>query len=149
DMSDLVETAFKKHRPITIYVNPADPSQAVIDRNSRWKQVLLFIPFAICFGGVGLGALWMLPAMFRDSPDKQKAQQPAPMSNPARSVKSDVRGSVIASWIFAIFWNALARPVAIGVVPDLLRKGEWLALIILLFPLVGIFLLWSAISSTV
>ena len=56
DMRELVSTAFKKHRPITVYVNPAEPSQAVIDRNIRWKQVLLFVPFAIrhlsnVFGG--------------------------------------------------------------------------------------------------
>src|SRR5438045_3100724 len=36
DMSDRMATAFEKHRPITVYVDPKDPSQAVIDRNIRW-----------------------------------------------------------------------------------------------------------------
>jgi uncharacterized protein DUF3592 len=147
DMTERMRVAFKEHRPVTVYVNPQDPSQAVVDRNIRWKQVLLFVPFAICFGGVGLGALWMLPRVLRGSAD-DTGQRQAPAPAAGRTIKSDVRGSVIAAWLFAIFWNALAMPVSIGFVPDLLRQGEWLALLILLFPLVGLFLLWSAISST-
>ncbi len=148
DMSDRVRSAFKEHRPITVYVNPADPSQAMIDRDIRWKQVLLFVPFAVCFGGIGLGALWMAPGVLRDSPDKDKPQpQAAPA--PARTVASDVRGGLVGSWVFAVFWNALSMPVAVAFVPDALRAGEWLALLILIFPFVGLLLLWYAINSTI
>ena len=150
DMMDRVETAYKKHRPLAIYVNPADPAEAVIDRNIRWMQVLLFVPFAICFGGVGVGALWMLVSIFRDSPDKEKQEKAAqPVIRPARTVTSNLRGPAIGRWIFAIFWNAISMPVAIAMVPEAVQKGDYAALIILLFPLVGLFLLWSAISSTI
>ena len=149
DMRELVATAFKKHRPITVYVNPAEPSQAVIDRNIRWKQLLLFVPFAICFGGVGVGALWMMFAIFRDSPKEEEKEKTQPAPRPARRVTSNLRGAAIGRWLFAIFWNGLSMPVAFAFVPDAVQKGDWLALLILIFPVVGVFLLWSAISSTI
>jgi hypothetical protein len=50
--------------------------------------------------------------------------------------------------VFAFFWNALSFPIAILVVSDVVTSGEWAGLLVLLFPLVGVGLLWAAISVT-
>ena len=50
-------------------------------------------------------------------------------------------------WIFALFWNAVSSPL-IFVIPDELQKQNYLALVGLLFPLVGLFLLYKAIAAT-
>jgi hypothetical protein len=51
-------------------------------------------------------------------------------------------------WIFAFFWNAMSWPIAFLAVPDIVEKGEWVGLLVLLFPLVGLGLLWAAVSAT-
>jgi len=146
DMRDLVRDARKAQRPITVYVNPADPSEALIDRHIRWNLVLFLTPFALAFGGVGVGGLWMMQRVFRDAPAGEARPQ---AKAPATRVASDVRGALLGSWLFAFFWNAMAMPVGFLFVPDALRRGEWLALLVLLFPLVGVMLLWYAIHSTI
>jgi hypothetical protein len=129
-----------------VYVNPQEPAQAVIDRDVRWKLVMFLTPFALGFGGVGVGALWMLPRVLRDSPDKDRPKEPKPL---ARTVSSNMRGGMLGVWLFAFFWNAISMPVAFMFVPEKVREGEWAALIVLIFPLVGVLLLVYAIKSTV
>jgi hypothetical protein len=145
DMRDRLASAAKEQRPITVYVNPEDPSQAVIDRDIRWKLVLFLTPFALAFGGVGVGALYVMQRVLRGTPEEEAP----PQARPARVVSSDMRTAVVGTWLFAFFWNALAMPVAFLFVPDALRQGEWLALVVLIFPLVGVMLLWWAIGSTI
>lgn len=50
-------------------------------------------------------------------------------------------------WIFALIWNAISIPI-IFIIPDELTDGNYAALIALLFPLAGIFLIYKAIAST-
>ena len=53
-------------------------------------------------------------------------------------------------WVFAFFWNVVSFPIAILVVRDVVTaNGEWVALLVLLFPLIGVLVLWAAIASTV
>src|SRR4029434_10902257 len=51
-------------------------------------------------------------------------------------------------WFMAIMWNAIAFPIAVLAVPQGIASGEWMVLFVLLFPLVGIGLLWAAIAGT-
>jgi hypothetical protein len=52
-------------------------------------------------------------------------------------------------WLFAFFWNAISVPIAILVVPPAIQEGEWAALFVLLFPVIGMLLLWGAIAATI
>ncbi len=52
-------------------------------------------------------------------------------------------------WVFAIFWNLVSAPVTILVVMKELQKGNKLVLFALLFPLVGLALLYAAIYATI
>ncbi len=65
--------------------------------------------------------------------------------NPHRTkeIRSDARSSARMSWAFAIFWSLIAFPVAFEFVPDLYgRSPMWL--VVMLFPIVGLFLIWAA-----
>ena len=133
-----ISSAQSEQKPITVFVNPDDPRQSVVDAEIPWQLVLFMTPFALAFGGVGLGAL--VVAVKLALPGSQEKEAKA---------KPQVAGSGAGFlWLFAFFWNSLAFPIALIAVPEMIRDGEWLGLLVLIFPLVGLLLVWAAIAST-
>jgi hypothetical protein len=65
------------------------------------------------------------------------------------TIASDQRGGVVMLWVFAFFWNAISFPIAFLFVPEIWESGEWVGLFVLLFPLVGVLLLWGCIAGTI
>jgi hypothetical protein len=65
-----------------------------------------------------------------------------------RIIKDSTKGRAIGIWIFALLWNAVSFPAALLIARPELAKGNQLALLVLLFPLVGIILLITAIYQT-
>jgi hypothetical protein len=148
DFDDRVASLFaqarEEKRPITVYVNPDNPSESMVDRQIRWMLLVFFVPFALAFGGVGVGALWAFARIVRG---------PARKTSKVRMVEA-AAGSAQPSglaflWIFALLWNSIAFPIAALALPDIVRREEWIGLLVLLFPLVGIGILWAAIHSTI
>ena len=66
----------------------------------------------------------------------------------AGRVKSSNKLAAVVLWGFALFWNAISWTVASVVLPPELHKGNHTALIVLLFPLVGVFLIVLAVRAT-
>jgi hypothetical protein len=133
-------------RPVTVWVNPEDPAQAVFDRELRWREVLFLVPFSLAFGGVGVGALVAMVHVLKGTGGEGGATQAV---NRAVGAGATGRGgSARFLWVFAFFWNALSWPIAFLAVPGIVRDGEWVGLLVLLFPLVGLGLLWAAVSAS-
>lgn len=61
--------------------------------------------------------------------------------------KDNTRGVAIFFWIFALLWNGISWPVAFLIRPEI-AKGNYIVLIALIFPLVGLGLLAAAIYQT-
>lgn len=61
---------------------------------------------------------------------------------------SNTRNSMLAGWVFAIFWNAISTPVAFLVLPAAARQKGSIAYLALIFPIIGVFLLIRAIRQT-
>lgn len=57
EMAEFLESARNEKRTINVFVNPDRPTEAVVDRAIRWPMLLFLTPFALGFGGVGVGAL--------------------------------------------------------------------------------------------
>jgi len=135
-------------RPVTVFVNPDDPSEAMVDRAIRWPLMIFLTPFALAFGAVGLGALWMVRRIFTEpdaDPPGAKGRARKPPSQAAANAASGAGGL----WFFALMWNAISFPAAALAIPQGLAEGEWGVLFVLLFPLIGIGVLWAAIAATV
>lgn len=62
-------------------------------------------------------------------------------------IRSGDRGTVIALWLVAVVWNAVAGPL-LFVVPEEVADGNHLALIGLIFPLVGLGLVVWAVRTS-
>ena len=63
-MAAFLEEAKTTGKTIPVYVNPDNPAEAVVDRDVRWAMVLFMGIFAVLFGGVGVGALGAIGAIW-------------------------------------------------------------------------------------
>jgi hypothetical protein len=138
-IADAMEEARLAERPITVYVNPDNPAEAVVDRRIHWKFVVGITPFIFGFGGVGAGALWGMVLALR-------AMVPGTRQHSAGYGKP---GPLAVTWIAAFFWNAIAFPIAFMRLPEVAQAGEWLGFaVLLLFPLIGVLLLGGALHGS-
>lgn len=129
-------------KPITVFVNPDNPSESMVDREIRWRLMVFLTPFALGFGGLGVVALWMMVrTLFPDAPPAKGKSKGRKRSKP------DSNLGIL--WVFAYFWNVISFPVAILAIPPMLADGQWLALLLGILPLVGVVMLYAAIVSTI
>jgi len=136
DMESMLSAAKSEGKPITVWVNPDNPAESMVDRQIRWKLMMFASVFALAFGGVGLGAVVMAVASLM------------PRRVVSRVTNSNA-GGVGVLWVFAFFWNVISFPIAILFVPEVIESGEWMGLFVLIFPLVGVLLLWGCITQTI
>ena len=66
----------------------------------------------------------------------------------AGRITSGTRKSVLLIWIFTLFWNAVSMPIVFIGLPAELHKGNHAILIALLFPIVGIGMIFFAANAT-
>ncbi|KPK37309.1 MAG: hypothetical protein AMJ69_11955 [Gammaproteobacteria bacterium SG8_47] len=133
---------------MSVWVNPDEPSEAIYDRSLRWGLIGLYSIFLIVFGGVGAGIMWL--AIFYERDPVVVDGIPLWQSRKAwrdNRIGSAAKLTMWVVWGFAIIWNAISAPT-LFIVPTEVAKGNHLALVGLLFPLVGAFIVWYAIKQT-
>jgi hypothetical protein len=144
-----LELMYLNREPVTVYYNPGNPADATLNRDMRWEMIGFKSLFILAFGGAGLG---MMIFGFRG---KRTIVSPETAKNPwlARPewadnrIPSSARSGMYAIWFFAILWNAISLP-ATFFVADVWREEGALALIILLFPLIGLGMIYWALKQT-
>ena len=191
DMQAYLGRILRNDEVLPIWVNPANPSAAVIDRNMRWGLFALIGGFCSIFILIGLGVIYgsirssnkitarIRPSLWKMRKRWQRAQNDgstnldflefyqqnyaetqAPRSDETTpnewqkrkgwedaQIKSDAVKGVWFFWLFAVFWNAIGIPILFSL-PRELHQENYVVLIALLFPAVGLFLIYKAISRT-
>jgi hypothetical protein len=111
--------------------------------------------FGLVFSGVGFGLIFAVLYGGKCAQRQQRLQ----VEHPAEPwlwradwaegrANSKTRTSMLAGWVFAIFWNLISMPVAFLVLTAARPKGP-IAYVGLIFPIVGVFLLIYAIQRTI
>jgi hypothetical protein len=120
-----------------------------------WNQAAFYTLFCLVFGGVGFGLLTTVVlgrAKVVDAIARAHAHPDEPWLWRADWAAKLVHDGVQVDmwrWIFfATLWNLISIPLVVAVVRQELPKGNHLALIALLFPLVGVGLATYAIRRT-
>lgn len=62
-------------------------------------------------------------------------------------IRSDAKSGALGIWLFTLIWNGISYTVAVSLLLDWNRR-DWEALIVLLFPVVGLILFFQAIKKT-
>ncbi|MEW8693322.1 MAG: DUF3592 domain-containing protein [Candidatus Thiodiazotropha endolucinida] len=143
-----LENLHQRHQSVTVYYNPNDPSEAVLDRGIRWEMLRFKAIFIVVFGAAGLGLIifGLRGKRVIDTPESAEKPWLARPEWADNRILSGARTGVYVLWFITVIWNALSIPAAIAV-PEVWRKEGELALIILLFPLVGLVLLYWALRK--
>lgn len=119
-----------------------------------WQQTLMLGIFGLVFGGVGFGliaaALWG-KGKVREEGELEQRHPEEPWMWKAEWATGRIKGSsqvtMWFSWGFAIFWNLISCPL-LFFLPAEIEKGNYAAAVGLLFPVIGVGLLWWAAHST-
>lgn len=138
-----LDQARRAGTPVPCWYDPADPANAMLDRDERWELVGFMLIFPLVFGGAGLGIAWLGFHLWR------KQRRPAPDPGIlARQAEIAAGGTpVLGLWVAAILVNGIGW----GVLALLLHKPGipwWGLALFTLFPLIGLILLWSALRDT-
>ena len=144
--------AMSRNEIITIWVNPDNPNESIIDPTLRWgllgfKSIFLFV-----FGGVGLGLLiviWRAPKeKDKTLPEFQSSRWLLNHDWQTETIRSSSKISMWGAWAFAALWNLISAITPFLAYREVVEKQNYLALAALLFPIVGIGLIVWAIKRT-
>ncbi len=138
------ELSSRRGKTVSCFVDPDDPSQAVLHRGLRFELVGFYLLFVILFGGAGFGIMATglygsralkreeaLKALHPEEPwlHKQEWQE--------GRIRSSTRAAFIASAVFAGTWNLISLPVLVFAHEQVFDPDNRIALIALMFPAVG------------
>jgi hypothetical protein len=139
-----LERAWRTESTVPCWYDPADPNQAVLDRNERWELVGFMLIFPLVFGLAGGGVIWFGLRTRR----QQRRLAVDPQVRARQQLITADGGAGCAMWIMAILWNAIAWGVTGAMLSE--RGVPPLAmLLVLVFPLIGLILLALAVQGTV
>ncbi len=116
-----MEAARDAHRPINVFVNPGNPTEAVVDRQLRAAYVVSMLPWLLFFGGLGGAMAFAIRSALRPAVSTHgrvvsaSVQGPIPAENEARGVLG----------LAAFLWCGVVLPVAALHLPDMIAAGEW------------------------
>jgi hypothetical protein len=146
-MEGLVAEAVEQKKPITIWVNPEDPRESMLDREIRWKLLAVFVPFAVGFGAAGITAFVLIG---RDALPNRTRPKGVPKGSYAGVPLLKPRArQALFQWAVALVWNSVTLPIALIGIPHLYAEGAWFPIVFLaIFLLVGALIVWGALAST-
>lgn len=153
DIYNELKSARERKQSVDCRVNPNNPSESLLYPDFRWGMSLFYLIFTVTFGGVGF-AIIIGTVLWGKSQEKKAvlmAQQPSqPWLHRAewrdRTIKGNSGTAAVVISIIALIWNSLTIPGVLAI-PKEIEKGNYAILVILLFLIIGVFLLYWAMKS--
>lgn len=152
DIGNRLRGAMQRGERVTVYVNPAAPAMAVVDRSVRWAMVGFKSVFLLVFGGVGLGLIVFSvrspKAADRSAQEHRDSPWLANEKWTTAKIKSSSKTTMYFAWGFAVFWNILSAPLPFVVYAEITDGNNWPAMLGLLFPAIGLGMIFFAVRRT-
>lgn len=152
DLAAELQRAAASGEPYTVYVNPRAPSQSVANRELRTGLLTILTVFGSIFAAVGIGLI-VFGLRARDAGSTGIAAVSEPWRERTEWASPEIRTSAgrgaLVLWAVALFWCGISGVATVAAWDEVVHKGNYPALLVLLFDLVGIGLLWWAIHATI
>lgn len=152
DMGRYLSGLRNRGEAVTVFVDPDNPADSIIDRSLRWGLIGFKSIFFFTFGGVGLGLMiWVFRAPKEKDLSDPKYRDAPWLANDkwqTAEIRSDSKATMWAGWAFAAFWNLVSAPLPFVIYTEVTEKNNLFALIGLLFPVIGIGLITWAVKRT-
>lgn len=148
-LGNRLETALQNEQPVSVWYDPDNPGDAVLDRSPRWGLLGFKMIFVIAFGGAGSGLLFVGLRGSKTATTAASSAQPW-LQRPewqGSVIQSSAKTGLYFAWGFTLMWNLISIPVAFFI-PDIWRETGASALFVLLFPAIGLGLLVWAVKAT-
>lgn len=141
--------AWRKQQPVPAWVNPANPADAVLNRDMHWGMVGFLMIFVLLFGSLGIGlSCSALSNLLHDPLLAIRARKPwLGQQRASPEVKCNSHGGLWLIWLLTLAWNLLSL-LGVIAIPRELAAGNYFFLLILVFPLIGVYLLYEATRFT-
>ena len=122
----------KKNNSAQAWVNPNNPSDAILDRTFRWESFGFGMLFLIVFSGVGLAI--MIFSL------KVKSKQQTLNSASEGIASQEKHGHWVLAGLGIVFCSFGLLPL-FWIIPEVLEKQQYEGLLVTLFAIPGVFLL--------
>lgn len=144
-----LEMALRNEQPVSVWYDPENPESAVLNRDLRWGLLGFKLIFVILFGGAGSAFLFfgLRGRKTVTAPDADAKPWLRCPEWQGGVIRSGAKTGMYVAWGIAVFWNLFSAPAAF-LFAEVWREKGALALLILIFPCVGLFLLFWAIHTT-
>jgi len=153
DLYNRLKEKFDLGETVSAFVNPNDPEQAFLDRTLRYGSLILYLIFLIVFGGFGLGAVLLASNSAKKTAERKRLLAEHPdepwfhrQDWKQGRIVSEQRAFALVLLFMAVIWNAISIPATVLAVPEVI-EGNYTALLVLLFTVVGLLLAWGAVVS--
>ncbi|WP_331351840.1 DUF3592 domain-containing protein [Cellvibrio sp. UBA7671] len=145
NLAYVLKEAWRQQQSVPAWVNPSNPTEAVLNRDMHWGMVGFQMIFVVMFGSIGIGLSYSALSNLLRSTPMHKPWRGQRRASPEVSCNS--KSGLWLTWGFTLIWNLLSL-LGVTAVPRELAAGNFFFLLILVFPLIGIYLLYQAINTT-
>ncbi|MCF6263259.1 MAG: DUF3592 domain-containing protein [Xanthomonadales bacterium] len=128
----------------TAWVNPDNPTEAVLYKTVRWPLVAFKVLFMLIFSGAGAGFYFYGKYNLKRENQVRELQQRHPEAPwkwrpqwQQNQLQSQTGATRWFATFFALFWNLISSPIWF-IIPQEFASGNTIVLVAALFPLVGI-----------
>jgi len=141
-------------KPFRCFVNPARPEEALLYREMRWEMAAIQVFIVLIFGFLGFGMMIGGMACYR----KERARAALAAAHPespwmwradwaAGRIVASTKATMFSAVVLAAFWNLVSAPLWLVLPGEIVRKGNYWALLGMVFPAIGLLLvLWAVYS---
>lgn len=146
-----LQSAQNARSPITIWYNPNDPQDSVVDRSLPVSQLIFHLMPVLFCGGVILGLIsmaWRYEADFSEVPKGHNSpwlNYPAWANN---AIKSNFKADVWTAWIVTYLFNSLVIPASLVTLLGIEDDTDNSRLLILILPFMGLVFIHRAYKRT-
>ncbi|GMR18855.1 MAG: hypothetical protein BMS9Abin33_1301 [Gammaproteobacteria bacterium] len=144
-----LENYYRNAKPVRIWFDPSRPGDSIVNRDIRWGLIGFKMIFVLVFGGMGFALIYFGLRGKKVNTAPAVANQPW-LKNPDwkdGQIRSSAKAGMVAIWIFALLWNLISAPAVFQIMDIWQEKGA-IVLVVLLFPLIGLGLLYWVIKLT-